>query len=202
MTEVQTCSRCKKIKPPSSYRMCDSCRGKLRGYVRARDKARTQWNVELKRSLANLTCADCGASYPDEPSRLQWDHRPGEVKVGNMANLIAKGKFDVALQEVKKCDLVCASCHAKRGIARGQIYSLPEKLCAHCQLPFQPHRHAQRFCSQQCYGRFMTRLKIHYWKPPKRKQYAPSTIQRAINLGIPLPDGTDPSIVKSGAGLN
>lgn len=61
-----------------------------------------------------LGCKDCG--YSKFAEALQFDHRPDEVKVHNVAGW----PYDVAsmLVEMDKCDVVCANCHAVRTALR------------------------------------------------------------------------------------
>lgn len=60
-------------------------------------------------------CADCGQSFP--PYVMEWDHVNGE-KVESVAQLVSRGKFKKAKQEIAKCELVCANCHRIRTFAR------------------------------------------------------------------------------------
>lgn len=63
-------------------------------------------------------CADCG--YKAHHAALQFDHLPGTTKRGTIGQLC--GKSDVAvLDEMDKCDIVCANCHAIRTFIRGQL---------------------------------------------------------------------------------
>lgn len=67
--------------------------------------------------LKNKPCTDCGDWF--EPCQLDFDHRPGEIKVngvGELRNYAHKTLFE----EIKKCDLVCANCHRLRTYNRGQ----------------------------------------------------------------------------------
>ena len=67
------------------------------------------------RSLKNSSCVDCGIKY--NPWIMHFDHR--ENKLFGIAeaanNTISKKKV---LEEIKKCDLVCANCHAERTYKR------------------------------------------------------------------------------------
>lgn len=57
-------------------------------------------------------CMDCGIEYPYWI--LQFDHRPGELKVANVTDLVYWKSLDAVKEEIEKCDLVCANCHADR----------------------------------------------------------------------------------------
>jgi hypothetical protein len=59
---------------------------------------------------------DCKIMYPYWI--LQFDHRPGTMKVGNIVDLYKKISFDAVKEEIEKCDVVCANCHADRTHSR------------------------------------------------------------------------------------
>ena len=56
-------------------------------------------------------CMDCG--YNSHPAALDFDHRPGEVKVANVARLTESAR-EKLYAEIAKCDVVCANCHRIR----------------------------------------------------------------------------------------
>lgn len=61
-----------------------------------------------------LGCCDCG--YRRHATALQFDHRPGEVKLGNISQW--RGDIRSMIEEMDKCDVVCANCHAVRTALR------------------------------------------------------------------------------------
>lgn len=76
---------------------------------RTRAKKRV-WLLSLKKG----PCADCGVQY--EPWIMQWDHLPErgskEFQLASVtANNISRKRI---LNEIKKCELVCANCHMAR----------------------------------------------------------------------------------------
>lgn len=49
---------------------------------------------------------------------MQWDHKPGFEKLGDVSgDFWGRGREEV-LAEIAKCDLVCANCHAIRTFTR------------------------------------------------------------------------------------
>ena len=56
-------------------------------------------------------CMDCGNSYPTEC--MDFDHRDGNNKSFNVSNSTHLSE-EVLLEEIAKCDLVCANCHRIR----------------------------------------------------------------------------------------
>jgi hypothetical protein len=57
-------------------------------------------------------CTDCGVFYPYYV--MQLDHLPGFEKIESLASLINKVSMERVWEEVAKCELVCANCHAIR----------------------------------------------------------------------------------------
>jgi hypothetical protein len=58
-------------------------------------------------------CRDCGIRYP--PYVMQFDHRDPTLKLATPALIARKGwSFERTNQELDKCDVVCANCHAER----------------------------------------------------------------------------------------
>lgn len=60
-------------------------------------------------------CADCG--YAEHPAALDFDHRPGTVKVREIKSGQHLG-WAALLAEVEKCEVVCANCHRIRTAER------------------------------------------------------------------------------------
>lgn len=69
-----------------------------------------RWLNEI-RELKNKPCTDCHKKYPYYV--MQFDHRPEYKKKFLMAYAWKYSKEKV-LAEAKKCDVVCANCHAER----------------------------------------------------------------------------------------
>lgn len=57
-------------------------------------------------------CLDCGCSYPSYV--MQLDHLPGLTKKHEPAKLFKTGSWNATIEEIMKCELVCANCHAQR----------------------------------------------------------------------------------------
>lgn len=60
-------------------------------------------------SLKSKACQDCGKNYP--PEAMDFDHR--EDKKFGISDMWSHSR-DRVLEELKKCDVVCANCHRKR----------------------------------------------------------------------------------------
>lgn len=62
-------------------------------------------------------CGDCG--YNAHPAALHFDHLPGFKKVMDIAAMAKSGvSDDLLLDEMRKCQVVCANCHAIRTTTR------------------------------------------------------------------------------------
>jgi hypothetical protein len=129
------CSRCDKDLPISEFHRrrrygwqawCKTCRREYdRDYhqrtrparIAQKKRYRTEireWYRELK---TDKPCADCGGVF--HYSAMEWDHRPGTEKVALISALVAKtNSRRRVLEELAKCDLVCANCHAVRTVDR------------------------------------------------------------------------------------
>jgi hypothetical protein len=75
-----------------------------------------QNNKERKKAVVrkikeSMPCADCNNYYPYYV--MQFDHYDGD-KTGNISDLIHNHSIEQALEEIAKCVLVCANCHAHR----------------------------------------------------------------------------------------
>lgn len=74
---------------------------------------RRAWLDAFKREHG---CVDCGT----HEGRLDFDHRPGEVKRLNLGR--PRASWTTIWAEVAKCDVRCVSCHARRhGVERGGL---------------------------------------------------------------------------------
>jgi hypothetical protein len=107
---------------------CKACRKAYDAAYSARTLARRRerraerrqeflvWYAALKETKP---CADCGGSFA--APAMHWDHLPGTEKVGDVSNLIGRLCKQRVIDEIAKCDLVCANCHAIRTVSRRAI---------------------------------------------------------------------------------
>lgn len=88
---------------------------KLRSERRIADRVRKD---EIKRQVQekkNVPCVDCGVRYPYYV--MQFDHVRG-IKENDVSKFVANRQLKKALQEIEKCDVVCANCHMERTFQR------------------------------------------------------------------------------------
>lgn len=133
--KTKRCSKCKVEKPRSEFpknsarrdgfhSQCKMCQ---REYVRSHyqanrryyiDKARKRTNTIRKQVdvLKDVPCADCGRRFP--PCAMDFDHRDGEEKIIEVSSLSKRGSKKRLMDEIAKCDVVCACCHRVRTFKR------------------------------------------------------------------------------------
>jgi hypothetical protein len=133
-TVYRRCARCALWKPQSEFHRSRTgqfsyCRDCRRAYDRryyhergraarlARHRARVEkeraWMAALKEGVP---CVDCGSTFPVWV--MHWDHLPGYEKVGQVSDLVGSRSRTLVLEELQKCELVCANCHVMRTINR------------------------------------------------------------------------------------
>jgi hypothetical protein len=67
--------------------------------------------VELTNELKKGPCVDCKGVF--NPWQMDWDHVK-ETKEFHVSRGTRKGSEKKLLEEIAKCDLVCANCHRQR----------------------------------------------------------------------------------------
>jgi hypothetical protein len=77
---------------------------------------RRRQQMDLLLRLRTLACFDCSRTYP--VCVMEFDHRPGTVKVGLVSQMAGRVKIQKLLEEIAKCDIVCANCHRDRSYRR------------------------------------------------------------------------------------
>ncbi len=82
---------------------------------RERYEALLAWMRDYKSSRP---CADCGGRF--HPVAMTFDHLPGTTKRTDVSTLLHSGYRKLLLDEIAKCELVCANCHAVRTYVRSQ----------------------------------------------------------------------------------
>lgn len=78
-------------------------------------------HLQIKKHIWKLKtdalCLDCGHNF--NPWVMQFDHRVSGDKKFEIARSHSYG-WDRILEEIEKCDIVCANCHADRTYKRRQ----------------------------------------------------------------------------------
>jgi hypothetical protein len=97
-------------------------------YERNKEKKREyarrayQKGTEKLRKLKSVPCADCGILFPSYV--MQFDHL--EDKKFTLSKSPTR-KWEKVLEEIAKCEIVCANCHA----IRTHLRWCSEMLCTH-----------------------------------------------------------------------
>ena len=76
-------------------------------------KRREVWEIKEQSG-----CIDCGEKYPHY--MLHFDHKPEFEKNGSVSEIYSRYGREKGLEEMAKCDIVCANCHAIRTYNRNQ----------------------------------------------------------------------------------
>lgn len=75
---------------------------------------RVHVTIELIRRLKSVPCAGCGLGYPYFVMAFDHVEGPKLFNVGQRAN----STVERLLEEIAKCEVVCANCHADRTYRR------------------------------------------------------------------------------------
>ena|ERR1041385_2202337 len=118
-------------KPQSKCRSCQRAYHRLyyrKNKSRFIEKNRRNKNRQRRRRRAILLenkrrqCADCGGTF--HPWVMEFDQRESSIKEAVVANLVSKGCTDArVVEEMSKCDVVCANCRRMRTYSRLQKVS-------------------------------------------------------------------------------
>lgn len=93
-------------------------RDKRKAQIADRRRAMKNWFKEYKQSLS---CADCGESAHENPWALEFDHLDPTNKKRTISRMVSEGRSkDSILEEIAKCEPVCANCHRAREYGRYQ----------------------------------------------------------------------------------
>ena len=135
---MKVCTKCNEEKPLDDFHFakkaegkrsswCKSCKQAYESeYYRNNPRRREQINAQNKRGKAqakaivdeakSVGCADCSES---DLIVLEFDHL-GDDKEANVSDLVNHGSVNKVLDEIAKCDVVCANCHRRRTHRRRQ----------------------------------------------------------------------------------
>jgi hypothetical protein len=143
---LKRCGRCGELKPLSDFawrrkhrgqrhNMCRPCHSAYhrehylankQRYVdqaRARQRAlRLERTTYLLEYFAQHPCTDCGES---DPVVLEFDHLDAEGKSFCISQGLPYRNWQSILDEIEKCEVVCANCHRRRtAVRRGAVRAL------------------------------------------------------------------------------
>jgi hypothetical protein len=91
--------------------------------VRIRKLRRAEAHTVLA-DIKNKPCTDCGKTYIKEV--MEFDHISND-KLYEVSDVARNGNMARMLEEIAKCELVCANCHRIRTFNRRTLCILPEE---------------------------------------------------------------------------
>jgi hypothetical protein len=109
------CANCHRIRTWQRHRARPSA---SHGSSRHLDRKRASWREQaaLLDRCRDVPCADCGGRFP--PCALDFDHRDPGQKRTEVTRMIGRAGTARILDEIAKCDIVCANCHRLRTFRR------------------------------------------------------------------------------------
>ena len=95
----------------------------MREQINEKRAARVEGNrAKIVKYLQEHPCIDCGEK---DIIVLEFDHRHGMEKVGDVAKMVFSYSWERILLEIEKCDVRCANCHRRRtASSRGYFKTL------------------------------------------------------------------------------
>ena len=102
-------------KDPSDPRLLEKRREHYRNNKEAYSERARQREADMKKFVMekkSVPCMDCGVRY--SPWQMDFDHREPDKKVAGIPALIKGGSWQKLIDEINKCDVVCANCHRDR----------------------------------------------------------------------------------------
>lgn len=66
----------------------------------------------IQKIKSDTPCLDCNKFY--HYSIMDFDHRNGDTKINNVSAMARNYKLKTIIEEIEKCDVVCANCHRLR----------------------------------------------------------------------------------------
>ncbi|WGH19892.1 HNH endonuclease [Streptomyces phage PumpkinSpice] len=127
---MKTCSRCKLDKSYENFgkatsnadglqRWCKQCKSDVyqsqSGKYKESSKAARIRRYEKLMKIKNVPCMDCNGEFPSFV--MDFDHVRGE-KLADVSDLMQNASWQRVLDEIAKCDIICANCHRIRTHAR------------------------------------------------------------------------------------
>lgn len=137
---MKLCTKCHQEKPDNEYFVKDKKSGRLHAqckqcykihratYYKAhyqkyheqylkratkqREAKRAEYRTNMLNYLKNQKCKVCGEN---DIRVLEFDHIDETTKLFSISQGISKGySWELILQEINKCQILCANCHKKR----------------------------------------------------------------------------------------
>jgi len=123
---MKVCSKCGKYgsfrknkqKKDGLQTLCKDCQSPIHKEWYKNNKSKRldlnrQFKIKIRQIINNLKdnpCTDCNRKFPSVC--MDFDHLDPKEKKFSIASL--NGSLESILEEIKKCELVCANCHRIR----------------------------------------------------------------------------------------
>lgn len=144
---MKTCTRCKKkkslakfginkSKPDGLQGQCKTCRKKTAKEWYKRNKHSQRDRIKKLRAVRTAEkrtwimkyfithpCMDCGEN---DPIVLEFDHVSGTKNACVSKYISGTHSLEKMIEEVSKCEIVCANCHKRRTARRDSWWKAPE----------------------------------------------------------------------------
>jgi len=98
--------------------------------VKAKDKDYDRRRRAFVNTLKARPCHDCGGTFP--PCCMDFDHRNPSTKKGLVSRMFRR-RMSLLLEEIQKCDVVCANCHRIR-TRQAFVSSLATRSISHASI--------------------------------------------------------------------
>jgi formate-dependent nitrite reductase cytochrome c552 subunit len=117
------CANCHRIRTQARHAAAGSADA---GRDEGSNAKRRRWrhHGQLLDDLRGVPCADCGDRFP--PCAMDFDHRDPRTKRSAVTRMVGRAGVPRILEEVSKCDIVCANCHRLRTFQRRSTGSVRE----------------------------------------------------------------------------
>lgn len=80
---------------------------------------------EILREAKSVPCMDCGVQYP--PYVMDADHRDRDDRKFSLSRATADVTEEQFMEELAKCDIICANCHRIRTYKNGGFFPRKQK---------------------------------------------------------------------------
>lgn len=86
-------------------------------------KTRMKKRLEIRallNGIKNVPCADCKGQF--DPCVMDFDHIDPSTKTANIGVLARRSDVKRLMEEIAKCEIVCANCHRLRTKRKGHSF--------------------------------------------------------------------------------
>ena len=117
------CANCQRMRTQARKRLAPAATTRVSPGL---ERKRAHWRAQarLLDRLRDVPCQDCGRRFP--PAAMDFDHRIAGSKRSAVSRMIGRAGTARILDEVAKCDIVCANCHRLRTFRRRTDESVRE----------------------------------------------------------------------------